>query len=125
MSAYDGKEILYWANLTDTADNEANPRRQNVLIVDTTLPVINSLIHTINKKYVTFRADITEENFEEMTYSYTDTNGRLREGRMCSRLKDGICEKKLSFKTGHFDVSIQVLDEACNSVGQVVSFDVV
>ncbi|MBS3086806.1 hypothetical protein J4422_03835 [Candidatus Pacearchaeota archaeon] len=125
LSAYDGNEILYWANLTDTADNKANPRRQNVLTVDTTLPVINSLIHTINKKYVTFRADITEENFEEMTYSYTDTNGRLREGRMCSRLKDGICEKKLSFKTGHFDVSIQVIDEAGNSVGQVVSFDIV
>ena len=124
LSAYDGHKIQYWVNITDIAYNRVDSRKINGPNVDTTLPVINSLIHTIDKKYVKFKVNITEENFEEATYSYTDTNGRLRDGRLCSRLRDGICEKKLSFRTGHYDVSIQVLDKAGNSVGQLVSFDI-
>ncbi len=125
LSGYDGHEILYWVTLTDIAGTQTDSKKHNGLDVDTTSPVINSLTNTINKRYVNFVVNVTEENFDEANYSYIDTNGRTREGRLCSRLKDGICEKKLSFRPGHFDVSIQVLDKAGNSVGQVTSFDVV
>ena len=125
LSGYEGHEILYWVTLTDIAGTLTDSRKHNGLDVDTTSPVINSLTHTINKRFVGFAVNVTEENFDEVTYSYTDTNGRTRQGRLCSRLKNGICEKKLSFRPGHFDVSIQVIDKAGNSVGQVVSFDVV
>ena len=125
LTAYDGHEILYWVTLRDIAGTSTDSRKHNGLDVDTTSPVINSLTHTISNRYVNFAVNVTEENFDGATYSYTDTNGRTREGRLCYRLKNGICEKKLSFKPGHFDVSIQVIDKAGNSVGQVVSFDIV
>jgi hypothetical protein len=124
LSGYDGHEILYWVTLTDIAGTQTDSKKHNGLDVDTTSPVINSLVHTIQNRYVNFVVNVTEENFDEVTYSYIDTNGRTREGRLCSRLKNGICERRLSFRPGHFDVSIQVLDKAGNSVGQDVSFDV-
>ena len=126
LSAYDGKEIVYWANLTDVANTTVNSKKPTKVMVDTTFPVINDLNYTLVKRNFNLKLNITEQNFDETVFSYTDpSNGKLREGKVCSRLKNGICERKMSLKIGHYDMSVQVLDEAGNSVGQVVSFDVV
>jgi hypothetical protein len=124
LSNYNGEQIMYWANLTDIAENVVSSRKPITTTVDTTSPYINSLTHSINNQYVTFKVNITEENFEETTYSYTDSLNRLKVGKLCSRLMNGICEKKLSFRTGHYDLSIQIIDKGGNSVGQAVSFDI-
>jgi len=124
LSSYNGNEILYWVNLTDIAGNVGTSRKANVVAVDTTLPAITNLVYPIVGKYANLKFNVAETNFEEATYSYTDTTGKLRDGTLCSRLKAGVCEKRLTFKTGHYNLSIQVTDEAGNSAGQSVSFNI-
>ena len=51
-------------------------------------------------------------------------DSRLREKKICSRLKDGMCEKKIRFKSGHYELSVTAIDEAGNSVGKSMSFDI-
>jgi len=120
LEDYDGEEIEYWFNLTDIADNSDESRHRE-LKVDTTDPVINSLEYTINRRYVHFNISITEENFDEVEYyDYNDTRPRWR--RLCSRLKDGICERRKYFRNGEHSLSIQVIDEAGNSVAQSINF---
>ena len=124
LSAYNGMEMSYWVNLTDIANTRVDSRKPITVTIDTTDPVINNLSKSIDKTYVSFKINITEKNFEEATYSYRDTLGKLKYGTLCSKLKNGICEKKLSFKAGHYDLSVQVTDGAGNSVGQSVIFDI-
>lgn len=124
LTDYEGKEIQYWVNITDIANNQPSPRKPNKLDVDTTLPVITNLSTIIKGKQASLTLNVTETNFDEALYSYIDDKGRLREGTFCSTLKNGACTKKFNLKTGHYDISVQVLDEAGSSVGQVSGFDI-
>lgn len=120
LGDYDGQEIEFWFNMTDIAGNFVESRIGKVK-VDITPPVINSLDYNINGKYVAFTLNITEENFDSVEY-YDNNDSRPRWRRLCSRLRDGICVKRVSFKVGSHDVDIQVLDEAGNSIGESISF---
>jgi len=40
-------------------------------------------------------------------------------------LKNGMCVKKVSFKMGHHEVDVMVMDEAGNAIGERIVFDVV
>jgi len=66
-------------------------------------------------KYIYFNFEVDEENFDEITYiDWNDRRPRWR--RLCSRLKNGVCEKKKSFRRGGHEVDIQIMDEAGNAV---------
>ena len=36
---------------------------------------------------------ITEENFDKVYYTYTDSRGNERDRTLCTRLKNNVCEK--------------------------------
>ena len=125
LEEFDGQEINYWYTLTDIAGN-IDESKERSLSVDTTVPVINNpnSFWSQNGKYIYFNISVTEDNFEEVSYSYVDSHGIVKEKRLCSMLKDGMCTIKKTFTTGHYDLTINVLDEAGNSIGVPVSFDV-
>lgn len=129
LEDYDEQKIEYWFILTDIANN-TDESRHVWLEVDTTFPVLNnpSSFWTQGEgrysRYIYFTFDITEKNFDEITYAdYTDRIPKER--RLCSRLKDGICEKKLSFRKGHHIIDIQITDDAGNAISTPrIEFDV-
>ncbi|GBE20053.1 MAG TPA: hypothetical protein ENG87_04070 [Candidatus Pacearchaeota archaeon] len=129
LDDYDGQEIEFWFNLTDMADNSDDSKHYN-LDVDTTFPVLNnpSSFWTQGEgkyaKYIYFNLNITELNFDEAVYTYFDSRGKLRERRLCSRLKDGICEKRKSFRRGNHSINVQIIDEAGNSIAMPLEFEV-
>ena len=120
LSPYDEETIEFWFEIEDLAGNVATSRKEK-MDVDTVAPVINSINYTIDGRKVEFIIDITELNFDEV--SYIDLlDSRARWKKACSRLTNGVCKKKISFKQGNHQVSIQVSDEFGNSVAQSVSF---
>ena len=113
LTDYDGDEIEYWANLTDIAGNSDESRLTSVK-VDTTAPMWNDFNFTVDGRRGEFFFNVTEENFDEINYiDFSDS--RPKEKRLCSRLKDGVCEKKKSFSSGNHNLTITILDEAGNS----------
>ena len=124
LSDYDGQEIEYYFVLEDIAGSVDESRVYD-LKVDTTFPeILNNDTYSIKGKYVTFYLEIEEENFDEVVYGYFDSRDKWREKRLCSRLKDGICEKRKSFRRGEHEITLMVLDEAGNSVGVPLSFEI-
>jgi len=122
LDDYSGQEIEYWFELVDIAGNSAESKKV-ILDVDSTFPIINNpnSMHTIDGKYVYFEIDVTELNLDEVGYiDNLDPKGRER--RLCSKLDNGICEKKITFKDGPHDVTVYVIDEAGNQVGETVQF---
>ncbi len=125
LDEYNEKEIEYWFELSDVADTKVESKHV-WLEVDSSDPVI------INDgkfweqgegryaKYVYFNIEIDEPNFDEVSYFYIDSRGRMREKRLCSRLKNGICSAKKSFRNGEELLNIQVTDEAGNyAIGEI------
>ena len=92
--------------------------------VDTTKPVINSFTNLTNGRRVTLRLNVTEVNFDEITY--TDSNDRTpRPKVLCSRLRGGICEATKTLSLGPHNLSIKVLDEAGNFVERNETFVII
>lgn len=123
LTDFDLQEIKYWFNITDILGNydESKPRALNV---DVSNPIINEFNYTINGRYITFFLNIIEPNFGKINYiDWNESTPRWR--LLCSKLKNGICEKRKSFKLGEHNVSIEVLDEAGNSISERIEFNVV
>lgn len=125
LEEFDGEEINYRYVLTDAAGNVAESK-PITLSVDTTSPVINNLdsFWTQNGKYIYFNMSITENNFDEANYNYVDSRGRVKEVKLCSALKNNLCTVKKTFTRGHYDLTINVLDDAGNSIGVPINFNV-
>jgi len=134
LSDYNGERIEYYFTVEDIAGNLKKSQIKK-LNVDTDPPEINNQDDDAfwtqgegkKNKYIYFNINITEENLDEVFYTYFDSKGRLRDRRLCSRLKDGCCVKKKSFKKGHHELSLQVIDDAGNliSANELIIFDVV
>ncbi len=116
LAEYDSQEIQYWFDLTDITGS-ADESRVYVLQVDTTFPIINS-INIEQDRRITLSLNITELNFDEVTYiDYSARRPSWR--RLCSRLRDNICEDSLYLREqGLHEISLQVTDKAGNTVGQ-------
>ena len=129
LSDYDGQEIDYWYVLEDIAGN-SDESGHNTISVDETAPVINNPNsfwtqgNGSNQKYIYFNISITEENLDEVVYTYLDKWGKLKEKKICSNLNNGWCYKKESFTDGNYTLNLQVIDEAGNSIGESISFNV-
>lgn len=122
IKTYEGQQIEYWFVLEDIAGN-TDESKHIILDVDTTPPKINSLEYPINGKYVYFSLDITEDNFDEAGYTEI-VKGKDKYTKLCSRLKNGLCEARKSFSKGHHVLDIQITDEAGNSIAERIEFDV-
>ncbi len=125
IEQYNTKKIEYYFEIKDRVNN-TDTSRPTEIIVDTDPPKINNdPFYTFDSRYIHFNINITEENFDEATLSYEyERNGKTyeRERRLCSRLKDGICEKKFRYKDYYENYQLTILDEAGNSIGVVGFF---
>ena len=126
---YSGQRIEYWFELEDIAGNVANGKKVS-LDVDVVDPIINNIDsywfqgEGRYNKYIYFEIDLDEDNLDEV--SILDNNARrLRWKRICSGLRNGMCVKKVSFKRGHHEVDVMVMDEAGNAISERIVFDVV
>ena len=130
LNDFDGQEIQYWFNLTDIVGNSVTNRPVTRIKVDTTSPVLNNPDSFWEQgegryyKYIYFNFNVTEQNFDEINYIDL-SDSRQRETRLCSRLRDGICEVKKSFRTGEHNLTINILDDAGNSIIESIRFEVV
>lgn len=127
LSSYNGQDIVYWFSLEDIVGNIAESK-QLTLSVDISAPIVtnpDSFFSVINgTKYVQFALNITEPNFAEVTYSYIDSKGKLKEKVLCTSLKNGECNKKVSFLKGSYDLTVNVADDAGNKIGLPASFTI-
>ena len=120
LSVYDGQFINYSVNMTDVANHSDSSKLIKVL-VDTTPPVINFFNHSINKKTVEFTIHVTETNFDEVNYiDSSESNPKVKS--LCTKLDNGVCKKKKTFKTGAHNLTINVLDDAGNVAQQNLNF---
>ena len=85
--------------------------------VDITPPIINSILSDVQGRRVNIILDVTEENLDEIVY-IDNSESRPRERILCTRLREDICEKRLSFREGVHYLTIIIRDEAGNSVAQ-------
>jgi len=132
LTDYNGQRIKYWFNVEDIADTIKQSQIRQNLNVDTTFPVLNNPgsfweqgeIGTRDNRYIYFSFDVTEENLDEISYSYIDSRGKEKEKVICRRLKDNICKSKKSFSRGDWSIDIQITDKAGNAIGFPVEFEV-
>jgi len=120
LSDFDGMGIEYWFTITDVANNAVSSKKVKVL-VDNTMPVINIFNYSIKGNYVTFYMNVYDKNMDKIIY-YDNDDPKARV--LCTGLNKGVCSKKLSFKSGHHILDLQVRDKAGNVVSNVVEFDV-
>ncbi len=113
LEDFDGQEITYQFNLTDVL-NRTDSSRERRLKVDTSPPVVNSFDYEVGNRRVTFFFNITEINFDET--NYIDFKERTpRERRLCSRVLNNLCERRVSFSRGEHNLTIRAFDEAGNN----------
>ncbi|OGJ21569.1 hypothetical protein A3K73_09450 [Candidatus Pacearchaeota archaeon RBG_13_36_9] len=116
LKAHDGKEIEYSVNISDIAKHTTESRPVKIK-VDTTAPKINNLKNMLERtdgSYAYFKINITEINLDKVEY-YDNNDTRARWRTACSRLTEGICEKKIRFIGSKVNMTIAVIDKAGNS----------
>jgi len=124
---FDGEVIGFSFSVEDVVGN-VYTKRVKKIVVDTSEPILlnEDLFWSQGvgryAKYIYFNLSIDEANLDEVTYSYIDRRDRIRVKKLCSRLKDGVCYKKKSFRRGEEILGIQILDEAGNSVAHGINF---
>jgi hypothetical protein len=121
LSLYDGQEIEYYFYIEDVAGN-SDTSRANKLVVDITPPIFNFVNYSLDRRNVYFNISITEINFDKVIYIYNDSRGRTRERILCSRLNNGICEKRVSFSEGEHNLTIIATDKFGNANEKNISF---
>jgi hypothetical protein len=112
LSKFNNQEIHYWFNLTDIT-GKGDISRPRSIEVDVSKPAINSFNFLVDRRKVKFHFNITEENFDQINYIDWESKNP-REKRLCSRIKNGICEKRKRFSKGDHNLTIFVYDEAEN-----------
>jgi hypothetical protein len=121
LADYNGEEVEYEFTVEDIAQNIEKDGADG-LKVDISHPEILSLDYDVDGRYVSFLIEIDESDLEEVTY-IDNMDPDARERRLCSRLDNGICDKRVSFRDdGDHDVSIMVYDEAGHVTAQSVQF---
>ena len=128
LNDFDQQQIEYYFVLSDIAGG-VDESKHVFVNVDNTAPVLKNpgnfwTQDSEKPKYIYFNLSVDEINFNEVVYTYLDSRGSLKEKRLCSKLVDGICEKRKTFRQGNYDLNILIRDAAGNSVGYPISFDV-
>jgi hypothetical protein len=121
LSRYNGEQIDYYVVLKDKGGNIVESKKILNLKVDTVNPIIKSMNYTVITSRTQFYFNITEANFKEITY-IDSTDSRPKEIRLCSKLKDGVCEVQRGFREGDHNLTIYVKDQAGNVVQRNINF---
>jgi len=122
LGEYEGKIISYNFKINDIANNIRVSKNTSIL-VDTTSPIISKFNYSINGKYVTINITINETNFKVISFiDLNDPKSKMKS--LCSNLKNSGCLTKSLFKSGDYNLKIQVLDKAGNSAEKLISFKV-
>ena len=116
LNEYDGQQITYSFTIKDKGNNEVSSKEKK-LDVDISFPEITELTYIQSGKYVYFTIAIDESNLENVEY-LDSMDSKAKSTTMCSKLKNGICEKKISLKPGEHIINIQVNDRAGNSISE-------
>ena len=130
LSEHNNEIIEYWFRVSDNI-NVVDSKKTRI-IVDTIAPkILNEVNDSFwyqgegrSSRYIYFNISIEEKNLDEVEYiDYNDKNPHWR--RICSsRLKDGSCIKKKSFRIGEHNIDLRVVDDAGNSVVKNIQFEV-
>jgi hypothetical protein len=125
VSEYNKGRIPYYFELEDVAGIKVRSKTI-YLNVDTSPPKILNpeSFWRQEGKYVYFDIKINEPNLDEVVYFYKDRRGKVKEKRLCSRLKNGKCEKRKTFKDGEELMNIFIVDEAGNSAVGEIGLDI-
>lgn len=124
LSSFSNQKINYWFTLTDVANNVVESKPISIS-VDISNPIINNpdSMYTQEGKKITFGIDITEPNLKEV--SYIDNSAKKPKlTKLCSKLKNGKCDKKISLNPGTHALDIYVKDAAGNSVIKPITITV-
>jgi hypothetical protein len=120
LSEFDGKNILYWFNLTDIAGSNVASRPLE-LSVDISAPIVNGVDFVKLGRNVNFEISIDEANLKDVSYLDRADPG-ARWIRICSRLDNGICRGRGIFADGFHSLVINVTDLVGNYATQEVAF---
>ncbi len=122
LTDHPGEEIEYWAEVVDILGNKVVSKHIKQVVVDLKAPVVNNpeTFYHVDKGYVYFDINISEDNFDEVLYK--DLNDVGRSGtkvpkwkRLRSRLdKNNNCEKRIRYKGTSPLMNIKILDKAGN-----------
>ncbi len=123
LDFFDGEEIKYYFVLKDVVYNEDTSKIIFVK-VDSTNPILvnNDSFYDQDINIINFNLSVIEENFDLASYRYIDSRGNLREKNICTKLKDSMCKKKVSFRSGSWSLIVKIQDEAGNFVEYPVNF---
>jgi hypothetical protein len=119
LKDYEGKTVYFWYELSDKAGNTDKTKMEKIF-VDTTRPLVNSFNYSLSGNKLDIIFNITEKNFKDVSY-YDSSDKRPRWNKLCSSLKNGICEKKINLITGNHTIQIQVNDKYENSVTRLLN----
>lgn len=124
LNEYNSQNIDYFFKLSDIAGSIFNSKPV-YLKVDTASPIINNpnSMFTINGKYANFKINVTEPNLMEVSY-YDNFDARPLWKKLCTSLRNGLCEKKTSMKPGEHIVDIKAIDNAGNSIIKRISINI-
>lgn len=121
-SNFENKEINYGFEVVDYFNRSGTSRIYRV-IVDTISPVLNDVHYKINGRKVSFVFNITENNFDKVSYYDTNDN-TARMKTLCYRLMNGVCEVTKIFSYGNHNLTISVLDDAGNTIHKKIEFTI-
>ncbi|MBS3092301.1 hypothetical protein J4466_02670 [Candidatus Pacearchaeota archaeon] len=122
LASYNGQQINYKMQVEDIAGN-IDESREIPINVDTTSPIINYINKSIDNKRVKFTINISELNLDVVEYM-DNSDSRPKWKPLCNRLKNGICERRITFKPGNHNLTIRAIDKAGNSDSEGVEFSI-
>ncbi|MDO8460616.1 MAG: hypothetical protein Q7S74_05880 [Nanoarchaeota archaeon] len=120
LSSYNGQQIEYWFEVFDIASSSAQSKHIS-LSVDISKPILNSLNYLIKGKDVTFTLNVNEPYLNSISY-IDNLDSKSKETSLCKVLKNGICQKKVSFKDGNHNITIFIRDNAGATTTTSASF---
>ncbi len=114
FSRFDNSKVEFFVNVEDESGNFASSRK-NTLSVDFSDPIIEFSRLDISGRAVSFFLEIAEPNLKSV--SYVDLSDRIpNPRRLCSRLNEGVCEGRRTFREGEHLITIIVEDKNGNFV---------
>lgn len=120
LSDYDGWQIGVDSSLSDVAGNVVQTP-QYFLNVDYSSSTIGNVDYVVEGGKVTFSIEVDEPFLSAVTYiDHSENNPK--EKKLCTKLVNGICNKKIGFKDGEHEVEIIVTDRAGNRDSKFVTF---
>jgi len=114
VSMFDGEEINYWFEAEDVAGNIDTSKPVRV-VADTTDPIVHFFDYEIVRRNVNFVFEIEEKNFDAVMI-YDQSVIRPKWKTLCSRLVNGRCNVRKSFRSGDHMIDLKAVDKAGNSV---------